>query len=136
MTSAFAWTDPVPHFSRQELEDPSGALVLDSRFAIALPYLRLQVGHPMRLTSCCRTRERNLQVGGHPRSLHVCDRPYRTLALGCMACDVSTWGWSSDKRDRFCSMAAELGWSVGVASIFVHLDRRVDIGLPRADFEY
>jgi hypothetical protein len=39
-------------------------------------------------------------------------------------------------RPRLARLALGDDWSVGVAATFLHLDRRVDLGLPQALFHY
>lgn len=131
-----SWFGALPYFTAEELADRGDDyLRLDMRFAAALPALRLAAGHPLVLTSCCRTHARNALIGGHPRSLHVGDHPHHATH-GCMAADVSTWQWGDTKRDRFVTIARDLGWSIGFGKTFLHVDRRIEIGMQRADFEY
>jgi hypothetical protein len=50
-----------------------------------------------------------------------------------MAIDIAVRG--IDKGDLF-SAAWRGGWSIGWNKGFLHLDRRVDIGMPQTTFEY
>lgn len=112
----------------------SGQVRLATGFAEKLVLLRLSWGRPMRLTSACRSSQHNAAVGGHPRSLHICDQPAHGLD-GAAAVDVAvadiTQAWELD------FIAKGLGWSVGVPKAgFLHLDRRDLAGLPRGLFGY
>ena len=130
------WTTGLPFFSADELRSHGdGSLILDVRFAAALPQLRRSWGRPLNLNSCCRDPAHNASVGGHPRSLHL-TIPFHASAAGTMAADISWSTWAMHDRLAFATLAASLGWSVGRARTFVHVDRRVDIGLPRAEYNY
>ncbi len=121
-------------FARAELADrESGAVVLHPGFADALAALRVALGRPMIVTSCCRSAARNRAVGGHPRSLHVYDHPAHG-AEGTLAIDVRRQGPAYNRR--LARLALELGWSLGVARSFFHLDRRDLVGLPPNVFGY
>ena len=95
--------------------------------------LRLAYGKPMVVTSCCRSAAHNLKVGGHSRSLHVYDDPFYDLA-GSAAIDIAvtnaahTW--------QLVRLAILDGWSVGVATWGVHLDRRDFAGKSPGVFGY
>ena len=117
-------------FSAEELASPdTGVVRLHPGFAEALRELRLAYGKAMIVNSCCRTAAHNDQVGGHPRSLHVYDSPHHAARgqAGTLAIDVRYGnggeGW------QLVAAAQRLGWSIGVAKTFVHLDRRDLIGL-------
>lgn len=111
----------------------TGQVRLHPGFADALAELRMVFGAPMVVTSCCRSAAHNARVGGHPRSLHVYDRPNHG-AQGTLAIDIrirdAAYAW------RLVYAAQRLGWSIGLARSFVHLDRRDLVGLPRAAFGY
>lgn len=95
--------------------------------------LRILFQQPMVVTSCCRSKEYNRRIRGHPRSLHVYDTPHWNTG-GCMAIDIFTpngsYAWQLDK------IAKNEGWSIGRGVDFIHLDRRVDIGLDLSFFGY
>lgn len=136
MTAA-SWNQPIPFFTPDELRcRGTGLYRLDRRFAAHLPVLRLAIGLPMYPTSCCRSESHNNRIGGHPRSLHVCDRPAHESAGGAMAIDISTMGYDEALIERMTTTALSLGWSVGVAPTFLHFDRRVDIGMVAVRFTY
>jgi len=96
---------------------------LAAGFANHLVVLRLTYGRPMLLTSCCRCSAHNQAVGGHPNSAHLCDKPTKhteTVDHGTCGIDVA------NPSDRLIKVAMALGWSVGIAQTFVHLDRIAD----------
>lgn len=130
------WTRALPCFPASELAcKGTGLVLLDVRFAVALPALRLKWGKPLTLTSCCRTPEHNAKVKGHPRSLHL-TAPFHAGANGTMAADIDWSSWTIQEKREFVTLAASFGWSVGRALSFVHVDRRADIGLVRTDYNY
>ncbi len=101
----------------------SGMLQLAPGFDRELKALRLALDEPMIVSSGCRSAEHNESVGGHPRSLHVCDKPHHPTG-GCAAVDIRTQ--DAAYRARLVRLALERGWSVGVHARFIHLDRRTD----------
>lgn len=130
------WRDALLYFPAEELRcKGSGELILDLRFAIALPALRQAWGRPLTLTSCCRSPAHNTAIKGHPRSLHL-TVPHHNAATGTMAADIDWSGWSMQDRRAFDTLARSMGWSVGRALSFVHVDRRADIGLVRTEYNY
>jgi hypothetical protein len=101
----------------------SGMLIVSGQFMDSLQLLREEFSRPMLLTSACRSAAYNQSVGGHPRSLHVCDEPaHRSEDGGCLAVDVAVVDGSY--RGNLVATAWRLGWSVGWNKTFVHLDRR------------
>jgi len=126
------WEGALPYFSAGELAcKGSGDIKLDLRFAAHLPALRQSWGKPLTVTSCCRTPGHNQVVGGHPRSLHLTDNPHHPTH-GTMAIDL-LW---PDAPLSFARLAYKMGWSVGLHDVFIHLDLRRVIGLPKAVFKY
>ena len=121
-------------FSHEELACPeTGEVRLDSAFAEELVKLRVAFDRPMVVTSCCRSAAYNKKIRGHPRSLHCYDEPYHPVTGTC-AIDVSaTVG--TYRRD-LVALALELGWSVGVATNFVHCDFRQAAGLVPVLYGY
>jgi len=111
----------------------TGLLIVSAPFMDALQRLREQLSRPMRLTSACRSAEHNQKVGGHPRSLHVCDEPARSEQQGCLAVDVAIVDGAY--RGHLVATAWQLGWSVGWNKTFVHLDRRDYVGLKQSTFD-
>ena len=126
--------DRRPLFTHEELMDPeTGEVRLAEGFAGALARLRLAYAKPMRVTSCCRSASHNIRVGGHPHSLHVYDEPWHPLA-GAAAIDIAV----TNAADAWQLVRHALleGWSIGVASWGVHLDRRDFAGKPPGVFGY
>ena len=125
-------------FTPEELRCPSTHKIqLANGFQEELVRLRRQFNHPMILTSCCRTEEHNRKIGGHPRSLHVCDRPYHPTG-GCMAADVSIADWTMEELTFFMDLCVKNGWSFGLNKKhnFIHIDRRSDINMKQTWFTY
>lgn len=123
-------------FSRDELAcRGTGQLVLAPGFADMLKELRMALGEPMTVNSCCRAPSHNKRVGGHPRSLHLTEGGRETG--GTCAIDISIRGKRPSYDADLARIALELGWSVGVHPAFLHLDRRQDFtGLPQNVFNY
>ncbi len=123
----------VVWFSRAELAcKATGQLRLAPGFADALLALRGRLGRPMIVTSCCRSVDYNRSIGGHRRSLHVCDQPYHPIG-GAAAIDIAR---DPDEAPRLVELALVLGWSVGISLSFIHLDWRDLARLPRRIFGY
>lgn len=107
-------------------------------FIDKLEFLRKSVGKPFYVTSCARSAERNKLVGGAIKSLHIYDEvayPERGQK-GCMAVDIKVQ--TPQFKVELIEKALLFGWSVGIndKKNFVHLDRRVDLKLPKAIFSY
>ena len=123
------------NFSPDEMRcKGTGMLIVSDQFMDDLQLLRAEFSRPMFLTSACRSAAHNNSVGGHPRSLHVCDEPARPEQQGCLAVDVAVTDGSY--RGHLVSTAWRLGWSVGWNKTFVHLDRRDFVGLKQTTFDY
>lgn len=105
-------------------------------FLYDLQALRDALGRPMILTSAARCARHNVSIGGHPRSLHICDIPQHTGQEGALAVDVQTP--DAVYRGDLFALAWEYGWSIGwnARRGFLHLDRRSMVGLPRTSFDY
>lgn len=126
----------LEYFSHEELQCPSTHVVkLAPSFGAHLDKLRMVFGKPMLVNSCCRSKAHNEYIGGHPRSLHVYDDPYHKTG-GTMAIDISTNSYLAIEKVRLINLAWQHNWSIGVAKNFIHLDRRVDIGLPEEFYVY
>lgn len=128
----------LPNFSTKELRcKGSGKLILAPGFGQALQGLRDALGEAMPLNSACRSHAHNIEVGGHPRSLHVCDLPHWPTGGTC-AVDVRFVEGVHDKlRGRLVALAWERGWSIGFHESFIHLDLRTEYaGLVQAEFSY
>lgn len=129
---------PLPNFSADELRcKGSGKLILAPGFGQALQGLRDALGEPMPVNSCCRSAAHNESVGGHSRSLHVCDLPY-WQTQGTCAVDIGFVEGVHDKlRGRLVELAWKRGWSIGFHNLFLHLDLRTEyVGMMQAEFSY
>jgi len=126
----------------------SGKLTLHPGFVEELQALRDDVfaataagpygpaGRGMVLLSGCRSFEYNAQIGGHEKSLHICDRPMHPGQEGTLAVDaVAADGYY---RGVLFYCAWKRGWSIGwnAAKKFLHLDRRDWVGLKQSSFDY
>lgn len=136
----------APYFQAWELACPeSHTIKLHDGFLIELSLLRKRIGKPFRINSCCRSASHNVYVRGHPRSLHLMHNPVHNTT-GAMAVDVRVTGWTLDECLELKRTAWDLGWSMGIGYAvnalteictgYVHLDRRVDVGLPKHQYEY
>ena len=123
-------------FTFDELACPKARVaLLANGFDYHLLRLRTAYGRAMRLTSACRSSVYNTSIGGHIRSLHVYDNSHWLgRDGGCCAVDVAI-GPGPDRHD-LVTLAYDLGWSVGHASHFLHLDRRDMAGLEPSSFHY
>lgn len=134
MTDITRTDGPEVLFHHHELADrASGVVKLHPGFDSALAELRMVFGLPMIVNSCCRSEERNRQMGGHLKSLHIYDKPAHG-AEGTLAIDIRRP--DGQYARMLVVRALDLGWSVGVAVSFIHLDRRDLVGLPPALFGY
>lgn len=125
------------YFSHKELADPStNEGVLHPAFRKSLLYMRSIYGHPMIVTSCCRSEEHNWKVGGHKHSLHIYDTPHRDTDIeGCGAIDIVIP--PVNLRIPLMRIALSLGWSIGVRHDIFHLDMRNKVlDLPATVFGY
>ena len=122
-------------FSEAELADHDvGIVALAPGFENCLKELRIVFNEPMIVNSCCRSALYNVEIGGHSRSLHVWDDPHHPTG-GTAAIDIHNK--DADYAERLIKTAWELGWSVGVANTFTHLDRRSDyIDYDQTKFYY
>lgn len=133
------FTDLEPYFTHEELMCPTlGIVVLQTRFADRLRFLRIKYGKPMVVTSCCRSDSHNkwLQERGYaasPNSFHLIDNPkYFTNT-----CAIDIKRPDGDDLANLIKIALNEGWSVGIANSFIHLDRRSDYtSLPRIVYNY
>ncbi len=127
----------MKYFTLEELGATSESQ-FHAGFLDKLDFLREKVGQSFIINSCARSAERNKLVGGVSKSLHIFDLPvYAKIGqTGCMAVDVKS------KNPKFkidlIENALMYGWSVGINDKkgFIHLDRRTDLGLPKAIFSY
>jgi hypothetical protein len=133
----------VPFFIADELACPTAKIIqYEPIYLCRLTTLRVMVDHSMPVNSGGRTPSYNkLLEGAHVRSLHQTINPvhknYRTgQALKACANDISTRGWSNAKIKNFVAKAELLGFSVGIAKSFIHIDGRDLAGLPQHRFYY
>ncbi|CAB4139922.1 Peptidase M15A, C-terminal [uncultured Caudovirales phage] len=127
----------TPHFSAAELRCKCGCglVQFQAGFLDHLELLRRTYGRYMRVTSACRCADHNAKVSPQAplRSLHIGNRETRPGHNGTLAIDVAVTG---DDKGNLFAVAWKQGWSVGWNKNFLHLDRRVDIGMPQVTFEY
>lgn len=115
-------------FSHEELACPAtGEVRLHPGFDFHLAQLRMAFGTFMYPTSGCRSAAHNRAVGGVETSFHIWDEP-PFGAEGALALDVERRGGVYARR--LVAIALPLGWSIGVAKTFIHLDRRDLVGRP------
>ncbi len=122
------------HFTDKELACPlTGEIRLQAGFGEALEALRLDYGHPMPVTSCCRSAAHNRAIGGHPRSLHKIDNEDHETDTCALDFELIDGVW----RARFISIALRRGWSIAIGSNFLHIDQRTkNIGYPQVIRHY
>jgi len=125
----------LDHFSRSELACPTtGEVRLAPGFGEALEQLRIKFYAPIYLTSACPSPSHNTKVRGHPRSLHLTINEHHTTGGTCAVDAVATEG---QYRAKLIALVLDQEWSIGVASNFVHLDRRSRYcGLPQVLYHY
>ena len=125
----------LDHFSHSELACPATDQVrLAPGFGEALEQLRIKFDEPIYLTSACRSPGHNIKVRGHPRSLQLTINEHHTTGGTCAVDAVATDG---QYRVKLIALALDQEWSVGVASNFIHLDRRSRYcGLPQVVYHY
>ena len=123
----------IDHFTEEELRcKGSGGMAFHTDFLEYLDALRAAYDNPMKVNSCCRSKEYNASIRGHHRSLHVYDVPNRG-ATGTSAIDIARP--DGTLLAKLIHLALERGWSVGWYKTFIHLDRRIDLGMERRIFE-
>ena len=116
----------LDHFLHSELACPTTDQVrLAAGFGEALERLRVELDEPIYLNSACRSPMHNAKVDGHPRSLHLVINSHWG-AGGCCAVDAAAT--DGGYRVKVITLALNQDWSVGVASNFIHLDRRSHYG--------
>ncbi len=147
IASFLEWINPKPvevapeqrlslkYFSDIEIRcKKTHGIRLDPIFDRLLAKLRENVGEPMVVTSCCRSKVHNTNVGGSKGSFHVYDFPYHDTAGTC-AIDIRRKGSTYDFK--LILEAWELGFSVGVHPSFFHFDCRTAVtGKPQIVFAY
>lgn len=131
-----AYYEALPYFSKDELAcKGNGEYKLDVSLAVYLPVLRYEWGKPLIINSGCRSPQHNTLIGGHPRSLHLTDNPVHPTS-GCAGVDIDWDTWSTEDQIKFAQFCYARGWSVGLHNGFIHIDRRINIGLNQAVYDY
>jgi len=127
------------YFSEKELQCPTSKdIVLAEGFLNCLINLRENVGEPLQITSCCRSQEHNewLKSRGYPASPNSFHK-IGNDKWGTDTCAVDIAIPNSVFRKDLVKRAIDLGWSVGVARTFIHVDRRIDYTpLPQVLYVY
>ena len=125
----------LDHFSRSELACPTtGEVRLASGFGEALERLRVELDEPVYLTSACRSPLHNAKINGHPQSLHLV---VNSLWGTGGTCAVDVGAINGEFKAKLITLALDQEWSIGVASNFIHLDRRSRYcGLPQVLYHY
>jgi len=130
------WLTNLPYFSARELScQCCGIIKLDMDFAAMLPALRVKWGIPLTLNSCCRCKNHNSRIGGHPNSLHLIENP-KWHTSGAMAADVAWRNWKTEAKLAFAHLAHEMGFRVGLHDGFCHIDWGRSIGISPRPFVY
>jgi len=126
--------EKAPDFTFDEISCPlTGLIKVEKDFLEQLQKLRTVYSHPMYVTSGCRSIAHNIDVGGHPDSLHMMDNPKHQVDT-CAVDIRRPEGWLLARLIKWASL---LGWSIGIMRDGVHLDRRVQyVGLKRKVFTY
>ncbi|MDY3551380.1 D-Ala-D-Ala carboxypeptidase family metallohydrolase [Gemmata sp. JC717] len=115
------------YFTTDELKCKCcGQCVLAPGFLDKLNEIRERLGNMMIINSGCRCERHNAALGGKGRSFHLINAPRLTGLVGACAVDVSTVRWPDAKRDKLIRLARKGGWSLGIATSFIHIDRRTD----------
>lgn len=127
------WTSKF--FSYKELATrDTGICALAAGFLDRIDALRVAWGGPLTVNSCCRTASYNKAIGGHPKSLHVCDTPFHPTGGSC-AIDFRLM--DSVSNERLKKLAISMGFSVGDEAGTIHIDDRTRVlGLPQQRFNY
>jgi hypothetical protein len=127
----------TPHFPLHELvcKCGCGLASFHPEFLDKLEALRDLYDAPMKLSSACRCSAHNAKVSplAPLRSFHIGDRETRPGVKGTLAVDVVV---EASAKGKLFALAWSRGWSIGWNRSFLHIDRRVDIGMPQITFEY
>ena len=129
----------MKYFQESELACPTtGVMQLQDGFAEDLDELREAYGQPIVVTSGCRTAEHNewLQSRGYPassNSFHLIDND----KYGTDTCAIDMQRPDGASLVHLFKVALELGWTIGLAKNFVHLDQRAKYSeLPQIIYSY
>ena len=85
-----------------------------------LGLVRAYMRKPITINSSCRSDAHNLAIGGKSGSYHL----YENREHGACAWDISVRGWSEEDITRLVYLAWNMGYSVGTANSFIHIDDR------------
>ena len=113
------------HFTIKELACPCCQVIkLAPGFIESLESLRVYYDYPITVNSCCRCEEHNSskEVSGHHRSLHM----FNNEAHDCDTCAIDIRRPNGLMLHKLLTHALELGFSVGIANTFIHLDKRTE----------
>lgn len=125
------------HFQVKEIACKCCGLVrVEKLFMAHLEALREACGFPLPLNSACRCPAHNKAEDGREGSFHLTDNPKYPVAGTC-AVDVRWVNWRKEKKEKLIAEAKRLGWSIGTANSFCHLDKRSRyMDYLRVDFTY
>ena len=127
------------HFTKLEMACPaSGEVKFQGDFIDRLEQLRESYDKPMMVTSGCRTLAYNdvLKSRGYAaseNSFHLIGNP----KYGTDTCAVDISRPQGDALHRLVHIATGMGWTVGIAKTFIHLDLRARYtDLPPVVYNY
>lgn len=122
-----------PFFSVKELAcKGTGDVILHPGFLADLITLRESYGMPMFVTSGCRSIQHNKAVGGAANSLHLTENE----RFGCNTLAVDIKRPPGQHLHQLIQKATDLGWTVGIAKTFIHLDRRIVLDFAPVIYTY
>lgn len=114
----------LKYFSHIELQDPQTKEVkLADGFGRDIDMLRGACRFPLKVNSCCRSAQYNDATDGHPKSLHVYDKPAHPTGGTC-AIDIDTSMLDGTQKARLIEEALFLQFSILIGRNFMHLDTR------------
>ena len=128
----------MKYFQESELACPTTGLIqLQEGFANDLDELREAYGHPIVVTSACRTEEHNEWLQSREpasnNSLHLIDNE----KYGTDTCAIDMKRPDGVLLVKLFQTALSLGWTIGFAKNFVHLDKREKYtDLPQIIYSY
>ncbi|MDR1691217.1 MAG: hypothetical protein LBR35_00030 [Rickettsiales bacterium] len=93
--------------------------LLCEHFRKSLKELRTLYGNKMTITSCCRSVEHNIAVGGAKNSHHIYD-----ISKNIKTCAADIARPTGDLCAKLVHLALDMGFSVGIAKTFIHIDLR------------
>ena len=109
--------DQFEHFSEKEFACPCcGLCNISPHFICQLAEARDIAGIPFKITSGCRCKVHNKEVGGKEKSAHLCSQ-----YIPSTACDI----YVNTDRKRFIIVRAliDSGFThIGIGKDFIHVD--------------